>query len=214
MGRVTDLFVTPDFAPRSVPELADDFTGKPCAWADGCNLNIPGHGQDGYNPARKYCDAHAVEAKRNKGKKKGDTPPVDVSINLGAPGGRTAADKRAAKVTAGATQMAQTIGTLIALGGDSECGNHVINGAAAWGSAIGDLSRYQPVLEKIFAPSGEITGQGFAWIAALAATAGIAIPVMAHHGLISEAMAIKFAGGTMAFSGMTGAADVGTDAAA
>ena len=90
----------------------------------------------------------------------------------------------------------------------------MISGAAAWGAAIGDLSRYQPVLEKIFAPSGEITGQGFAWIAALAATAGIAIPVMAHHGLISEAMAIKFAGGTMAFSGMTGAADVGTDAAA
>lgn len=200
-----DLSMMPDTAPQSVPELdGDENTGKPCAW-EGCGLNIPGHGQDGFSHARKFCDFHSAESKKNRSrKKKGDTPPVDVSINLGTPGGRTAADKRVAKVAAGATQMAQTIGTIIAVGGDAECGAAVINGAPTWGQAIGDLSRYQPVLEKVFAPSGEITGQGFAWIAALAATAGIAVPILAHHNLISPAMASKFVGGTMAFTGMAG----------
>lgn len=209
-----------DVPPGSVPDLSlmdlgvgdvdvEILTGKLCAEV-GCENHLPGSGQDNYHYARKYCDVHFVGSKKGKGKrdrKPGGIPSVNVNLNQGTQG-RNAADKRRAKVAAGATQMAQTMGTLILLGGDQVCGQAVIEGAAQWGAAIGDLSVYQPVLEKIFAPGGEITGQGFAWVAALAATAGIVIPVLAHHGMISDDLALKFVAGTGAVTGVAGAVDV------
>lgn len=185
------------------------YTGKQCK-QEGCLNLLPAKGEPGFAGARRLCDVHFVGAKSH-----GKKPPADpgggpsVSINLGGGAkGRSAEDKRVARVTNGATQMAQTVGLLIQLGGDQVCGGAVIARAQAWGKALGDLSRYQPALEKIFAPSGAATGQAFAWIAALAASAGIAIPIMAHHNLISAELAQKFAGGMATASVMTGAIDV------
>lgn len=196
------------------PVIPDAPTGKQCAEA-GCPNVIPGHGEPGFHPARKLCDEHYVGGKGGHRERKakrspGDTAPgnVDLTVNLGNKGGgKTAADKRVLKVTNGATAMAQTFAVMLTVGGDPVCGKAIAEGAEQWGKAIGDLSRYQPILEKIFAPTGEVTGQGMAWLGVIAATCGIVIPVMAHHKLISPDLANKFAGGMVAASGFVDAAD-------
>jgi hypothetical protein len=105
-----------------------------------------------------------------------------------------------AKVTAGATGMMQTIGMLMAMAGDAQCSEAVMAGAANWGKAMGELSRYQPGLVKVFAPTGEATGQAFAWVGVFAATVGVMTPVLVHHGAIKPELALKITGGITAAS--------------
>jgi hypothetical protein len=186
------------------------YSGKPCA-EPGCDNPIPRHGEPGFGPARKKCDDHFVGSKHaGVSRPKKDSAPSNVKVDINLPkagGGNTAADKRVKKVSAGATQMANTVAVLMTVGGDPVCGAAVAAGAAQWGAALGELSRYQPVLEKIFAPTGDVTGQGMAWLSVVAATAGIVIPVMAHHGLVSESLATKFAAGTIAATAVADTVD-------
>ncbi len=200
--------MTPDAAPAALSTAPDPgvvYTGKECD-EDGCTKLLPAYGQPGFGAARKKCDEHFVGQKSNPRKPrkpKGEGAGVNVSVDLGKSksGGRTAADQRVVKVTNGATQMAKTVAVLLATSGNTADAEAILGGADAWGQALGELSRYQPVLEKIFAPTGEVTGQGLAWIAVIAATAGIVVPVFANHGMISPEFAQRFAGGLLVGSG-------------
>ncbi len=64
--------------------------------------------------------------------------------------------------------------------------------AAAWGAAVGELSKYQPWLVSIFAPSGG--AQMTAWVTLSMATAPILITVLTHHGLMPASVAEKIGG--------------------
>lgn len=175
----------------------------------GCSNLLPADA----DPRRQLCDEHYADrvnktSKKRRPKKLGggepkpDRPPVDVNINLGGKAGKGKADQNAAKVTAGATQAAQMVAALIGMGGDMVCANAINEGAVAWGKAMGELSRYQPALVKIFAPTGEATGQVFAWVGVFAATFGMVVPVLVHHGAIRPELAAKIVGGTGAATGL------------
>lgn len=185
-------------------------TGKECQ-VEGCDKQLPARGQAGWASARMRCDEHFVGSKgqgpgERKRKARSDAPPVDLKISLGGgPKGRDVASKNASKVSAGAESMAQTFAALVAMAGDPVCAKAIADGAQAWGKALGDLSVYQPALVKIFAPSGEATGQAFAWIAVMAATAGIAVPILNHHGVISDDIAAKFGMATGVAGGLADA---------
>lgn len=175
------------------------FSGKKCEWdEEDCTVLLPARGEDKWSPNRKYCPQHSVmnevRTKRRKREKKTDKPPVNVNITPPSPGRGTRADASVAKVTAGATGMAQMIAALIAMGGDEVCAKAINDGAANWGKAMGELSRYQPALVKVFAPTGEATGQFFAWVGVFAATMGLTLPVLVHHGAVPPELAAKITG--------------------
>jgi hypothetical protein len=216
---VTDAFATGDGSLAEPVILIDPdpaydvivYSGKVCN-VEGCEHRCPAKGEPGYASARVKCDEHYVGSKKAGSKKhpRDDAAPMDVSINLGTGSkGSTVADKKVAKVTAGATQMVQTVGAIMFAMGNQADGVVVLNGAEAWGKAIGDLSRYQPMLEKIFAPAGEMTGQALAWVAVMAATAGIVIPVLHNHGLVSDTLAATFGATTIAMAGGVPSGDGG-----
>jgi hypothetical protein len=176
-----------------VTESADDIfnTDVPDPVADGpvrlcqkptCDNQIA---PDAYHTVR-YCDEHRKA-------KKGDRKPTNIRFQVGsAGGGRSAEAQRKAKVRAGATSMMSMVASGVAMTGDQFCAEAIASGADSWAKSMADLSVYQPWIANIFAPTGDITGQMTAWIAAVICTAGIAVPVLAHHNMVPPSVAEKF----------------------
>jgi hypothetical protein len=151
---------------------------------------------DAYHTVR-YCDEHRKV-------KKGDRKPTNINFKVGSGGGRSAEAQRKAKVQGGGLALMNMVAAGLALGGDQICAAAVANGADSWAKAMADLSVYQPWIANILAPTGDLTGQMSAWIAATIATAGIAVPVLAHHNMVPPSVAAKFAG-VMVMTAATGA---------
>jgi hypothetical protein len=162
--------------------------GKPCA-EDGCDDFVP----PGAHNRQIYCEFHKVP-KNRKRVPRGDKAPINVTFGAAKTTGKSAEAQRAQRVAKGASSMIKMAGAGFALAGDTTCAAAFVNGSESFGQAMADLSKYQPWIATIFAPAGEATGQASAWFAAALATAGIAIPVMSHHGMISDNIANKFAG--------------------
>jgi hypothetical protein len=139
---------------------------------------------DAYHTVR-YCDEHRKV-------KKGDRKPTNINFKVGSSGGRSAEAQRKAKVQAGAASMISMVASAVAMTGDQFCAGAIANGADSWAKSMADLSVYQPWIANIFAPTGDITGQMTAWIAAVICTAGIAVPVLAHHNMVPPSVAEKF----------------------
>ncbi len=190
------------------------FSGKPC---EDCDTLLPGKGEPGFMPARKYCPVHSEEPAKAKGRnRKKDKPPAGAgpTVVINTPGGGrpSRADVNVQKVTAGATGMAQMMAGLILMGGDKVCAEAISDGAEQWGKAMGELSRYQPGLVKIFAPTGQATGQAFAWVGVFAATTGLMLPVLVHHGAIKPELAARLTGVMGAAESLAGVVDDAPDA--
>lgn len=167
--------------------------GRVCA-EEGCVNTLP----DGSHPARKYCDEHfqgrggrtARKAKGQNGEKK----PTSITFDVG---GKRKSDgmkgQRARDTAAGATAFMQVVGSGLAVAGDDVCAAAVTGGAAQWGEAVGELSKYQPFLATFFAPVGGDSQLG-AWLGFMMATGAIALPVLAHHDLLPASVGAKMGG--------------------
>lgn len=160
---------------------------RPCQFA-GCTGFVP----PGSHPARKYCDEHFVGANR-KAQRKGEKAPQTVINIQSASTKGSAKDKRIADTAAGAAAFMSVIASGLSISGDDVCAAAVQGGAQQWGQAVGELSKYQPALSKFFAPVGGDSQLG-AWLGFLLATGAIALPVMAHHGILPESVGAKMAG--------------------
>ena len=171
-------------------------TGRTCR-EDGCDNPIP----DGSHPARKYCDDHFQGRGGRTGRKRegnnGEKAPrlvVDVG-GARKTGGK--ADQRARDTAAGAAAFANVIATGVAMTGDNVCAGVIAGSAGAWGDAVGELSKYQPWLAQFFAPVGGDSQLG-AWLGFVMVTGSIALPVLAHHGLLPDSVGAKLGGAFVA----------------
>jgi hypothetical protein len=171
-------------------------TGRTCA-EKGCDNPLP----DGSPPARKYCDEHfrgmggrAARAKASgtvPGAKAEKAPKLVVQVGKETRGGK--GDQRARDTAQGAAAFMSVIATGMSMSGDQVCAGAVAGGAAAWGDSVGELSKYQPWLQSFFAPVGGGSQLG-AWLGFLMATGAIALPVLAHHGMLPESVGAKLGG--------------------
>lgn len=162
-------------------------SGRVCQ-EPGCENFLP----DGSHPARKYCDEHFVgKGKTRKDSRTREKPPKLV-VDLGGAKGQKG-DRRAAETAAGATAFMNVVATGLSVTGDDVCAAAVANGAAQWGASVGELSKYQPWLSQFFAPVGGENQLG-AWLGFILATGAIALPVMAHHGILPASVGAKLGG--------------------
>lgn len=170
--------------------------GRTCA-EEGCTNLLP----DGSHPARKYCDEHfqgrggrtGRKAKGNNGEK---APRLVVDVGgARVKGGK--GDQRARDTAAGAAAFANVIATGIAMTGDDFCAGVIAGTAGQWGDAVGELSKYQPWLSTFFAPVGGDSQLG-AWLGFMMVTGSIALPVLAHHGLLPDSVGAKLGGAFVA----------------
>lgn len=139
-------------------------------------------------PAPTLCELCTVDP-RNRNRKPGpQEAPGSININLGAPSGRKSkADAKRARdaevVEAKAQQLAQMIVIVLTMVQQGDDAAIVQNGAEQWAKAVGGLGPYEPWLVKL-CEGGEQAGRAVAWLTAILATLGIAVPVLIHHNLI------------------------------
>lgn len=169
----------------------DDFrpippNGRVCK-TEGCDNLLP----DGSAPARKYCEVHFVGAK-GSAKPKAEKAPKLV-LEMGGKGRGGTKDARAEQTAQGATAFATLLSTGFVMAGDNVCGGAIAAGAPAWGQAVGELSKYQPILSTLFAPAGGDNQFG-AILGVLLTTGGMLLPVLAHHGMLPDSLGAKMGG--------------------
>jgi hypothetical protein len=126
---------------------------RPCQ-RPGC----PNHLPVGAISTQRYCPEHQPKKKKNLGGPAGPLPPR-VTINVPKTGA-SKTDSDAAKVEAGALSMFSLAATGLALV-DPVCAKAVLDAVPAIARQLGELSKFQPVLKKIFTP-GEGTGEALA----------------------------------------------------
>lgn len=177
-----------DFFDEDTP----DADTRICA-AEGCDNPLP----EGSSHFRRYCDEHQPPKRERAAKPKPrrttrrDTPPK-VVLEIGA-AKTTKAQAQKAKVEAGVSKYLKVIELGVQIAGDPTCASSIKAGSPALASALAELAEYQPALAKFFLPS-ENAGQAAAWVAVAVAAGGIALPVMAHHGLLPDSIASKIGG--------------------
>jgi len=147
---------------------------------------------DGAQPARKYCDEHFVGNGGTKRKPTEKPPKLVLDIGGGKPA-KSSKDQRAKDTAAGATAFMNVVATGLSVSGDQVCAGAVAGGAAQWGEAVGELSKYQPWLAQFFAPVGGENQLG-AWLGFLMATGAITLPILAHHNLLPASVGAKLGG--------------------
>jgi hypothetical protein len=172
--------------------------GRVCAKPD-CDNLLP----DGSAPARKYCEVHFVGAKGNARPKTEKVPKLVLELGGKAKGGGGTKDARAEQTAQGAAAFVNLLATGFAMSGDMVCAGAMQAGAPAWGQAVGELSKYQPILATLFAPAGGDNQFG-AILGVLLTTGAIVLPVMAHHGMLPESLGAKMAGTMVAAEQMAG----------
>lgn len=171
-------------------------SGRICA-EEGCDNPLP----DGSHPARKFCDEHFV-GKAGRKAKKTERPPASVNIHLKSAGGKK--DDRAAATAGGATAFMQmaAAGAAMLSGGNAE--SPWLKDSAVmrmhsedWGNAVGDLSKYQPWLQSVFAPVGG-DNQMKAIFTLVVITGAIVVPCLSHHNMLPGEVGAMIGGVFMA----------------
>lgn len=158
--------------------------------------------------------AHGIEGSKEKKAKRERTGPPKVELNLNAPKvtGRGTKDAEKVQRTAqGATSFANMVAMGLVLLNQQEDAADIAGRAAAFGKAAGDLSQYQPILHKIFAPTGEMTGEAAAWIGLALVVAGMVVPIGIRHGWVPEKFGATF--GVVTSAGAAVASDAQAAAA-
>lgn len=147
---------------------------RPCQRL-GCSDFLPA----GAIKTQKYCPEHQPK-KKNLGGPAGPLPPR-VTINVPKTGA-SKTDSDAAKVEAGALSMFSLAATGLALV-DPVCAKAVLDAVPAIARQLGELSKFQPVLKKIFTP-GEGTGEALAWVGLFLVTSPVIVAILAHHNFL------------------------------
>jgi hypothetical protein len=196
MDGLLDQTMIPD-APAEPGEFAATLSGRQCKKILDDGTVCPNFLPEGSPPARKFCDEHYVgkgrSAERQRKGNNGERAPKLV-LDVGgkrATGG--AKDQRARDTAKGAEAFLKVVATGLAVADDNVCAAAVAGGAEQWGTAVGELSKYQPWLSAVFAPVGGDNQMG-AWLGFLIATGAIALPVLAHHNLLPESVGARFGG--------------------
>lgn len=149
---------------------------RPCQ-----RLGCPNHLPVGAISTQRYCPEHQPKKKKkNLGGPAGPLPPR-VTINVPRTGA-SKTDSDAAKVEAGALSMFSLAATGLALV-DPVCAKAVLDAVPAIARQLGELSKFQPVLKKIFTP-GEGTGEALAWVGLFLVTSPVIVAILAHHNLL------------------------------
>jgi len=126
-----------------------------------------------YNEKRKGNDAEPVRR---------DSAPKRPA----APAGLNAADKRLRREL---VNQFTTLAMIFAARGDMHCAQVILEGSENLVDSWLWLARRHPSVRKWL--EGMITGQGY--FALVTSTLGIALPIMAHHGLAPKALGALFA---------------------
>ncbi len=180
------------FVDEMEDELAESTLGRRICNEDECENFLP---LDAHRFQR-YCEVHARPARPKPGANKRtrtrrDAPPK-VVIDLGQRGAK-ASSPQTKKVENGAKAALGLIGVGVTMMGDQVCGSAIAAGAADFGKALGELSKYQPIIAKIFAPASA-SDQAAAWLTVGMATLPILIPVLAHHKLLPAQVGMLLGG--------------------
>ena len=189
---VTDDFAVADDVDEPLPD------GDVCS-VPGCTNLLP----DGHHPWRKKCDEHYSGGTRTVKKRKERAPRVVVQLGSDKPPARS--DRKAAETEKGARAMLQLVAAGVTMSGDQVCAAAIAGGSADLARALGELSKYQPALHKIFAPASASNQLG-AWLGVAGASLPIVLVVLSHHHVLPDALAAKIAGVGLAATGDDGAA--------
>lgn len=174
--------------------LAPTVTVKLCRT---CSTPLPVKGEDGYHVQRLYCEKCGPPTKPRKKKivPTGDMPQSVINNNfevkVPSPA-KSKLDDRQQAVEQGFIDMMGIVPMGMAAFGDEVCPPAIKAALPAIGHQIAILSKYHPVLAKIFA-DGEISGELMAWFGLLLATTPVLIAVLAHHDMVPETIAKRVA---------------------
>lgn len=193
MSEIEDMTNGDSSVPGEIGGDSDEWrSGRVCA-EDGCENPIPADAHQ----ARKYCDEHfkghgGRTERRRKGRTGERAPKLVVDIGGKRPTGGSK-DQRARDTAAGARAFLNVVAAGVAASGDNVCAAALVTGGEQWAEAVGELSKYQPWLSTFFAPVGGDSQLG-AWLGFLLATGAIALPILAHHGMLPQGVGAKMAG--------------------
>lgn len=172
---MTDLLDAPAAEPVTVGTMYQ-------CQKEGCSNALPAYGEDGFHPARKYCDEHQPASKS----KKKDAPPR-ITVNMG-----TGKTSKKSEVTEQAEKAAAMylgfLPVIFAMANDEVCSAALADSIPAMAHQIALLTEFHPGLAKMLSPS-ESVGEAMVW-AGLAMAMGPAITaILVHHHLLPEKLA-------------------------
>lgn len=176
----------------NLPPAPDETGVATCAKPD-CTNPLPGTGEPGYHRLRRYCDDHQPRSSPGARKRRAQispdsdapVPPRVITNNFtvkSAPA-KSKVTGDVGLVEEGATVLLNFVPMVLALFGDDVCPPAIAEAIPAIAHQLALLSKYHPVLKKIFA-SGEGSGELFAWIGLLITASPVIITVLAHHNVI------------------------------
>ncbi len=142
----------------------------------------------------RYCPEHAKGARPKSAKPRGrprkDTPPKIVFDINSKSTGESAMVQRVQK---GAEAYLKVASLGLQMMGDEVCAAAVAAGSKELAAALAQLSKYQPALQKIFAPISA-SDQTAAWLGVAVASAPVLLPVLAHHNLLPKKAGVLLSG--------------------
>ncbi len=136
--------------------------------------------------------AHAIPAEpREKVRTKSkDKAPPSVTVNIAGPKS-TGKDPALDAVEERARQLAQIIAGLVMMAGQPADALDIQKGSEPWSKAVRELAVYEPWLKRL-AAGGEESGRVMAWVAVIASTLGMTMPILLRHNVLPEKLASSF----------------------
>lgn len=191
-----------DIAGLSVVKHEPGRNGEPVAtMCVTCGVNpLPKKGEKGYHPQRKYCGNPCGPPTQKKRRVKvtpsgaDELPPsIQNTFNVTIPKPSSSKlDARQSAVEQGFIDMMGLIPMAMAAFGDEVCPPTIKAALPGIAHQVAILSKYHPVLAKIFA-DGELPGELVAWFGLILATSPAVIAVLAHHELVPPLVAERVA---------------------
>ena len=129
---------------------------------------------------QRYCPDHQPKKKKDLGSPSQPGPKSTRTVNLNLPKvSPSKADSDAAKVEEGVKQLLSLIATGLVLV-DEVCAGAFFESIPSVARQLGELSKFQPILKKIFTP-GESTGEALAWVGLVIALSPAILAILTHH---------------------------------
>ncbi len=193
-----------------------------CQFKGGCTTPLPGVGEDGYHPKRKYCTEHQPRSSSGAAKRKlkeaseGPVPPrVTNNFKVTVPKASKASGELV-ELEEAITQMLSFVPMILAATGDEVCPQIIQDSLPALAHQLAILSKFHPVIKKVFM-TGEGTGEMMAWIGLLITVSPVMIAILAHHNLLKGKIGERIAmavGMASAVGGVVTSEDVNDDVGA
>jgi hypothetical protein len=176
-----------------------------------CGLPLPKEGEPFYQVQRKYhneCRPYTAPKAKVKAKVtpgNDDPAPKSVTNNFKVtiPKANPKLETEMQAVEESATFMLGFIPMALAGFGDEVCPQALVAAIPAIAHQLALLSKYHPVIRKIFV-SGEGTGEAMAWVGLAIAVSPAIIAILSHHNLLKGAAAQRLEAVAGLMGGLSG----------